>query len=67
MNTIDSFVIKDDLFTYLVHLGYLAYNLEAGTCRIPNKEIMQEWFNVVAADPDYSVTDGIIKASRELL
>ncbi len=67
MNTMDSFVIKDDLFTYLVHLGYLAYNLEAGTCRIPNKEIMQEWFNVVAADPDYSVTDGIIKASRELL
>ena len=46
MNTMDSFVTKDDLFTYLIHLGYLAYNMENGTCRIPNKEIQQEWINV---------------------
>ena len=67
MNTMDSFVTKDDLLTYLIHLGYLAYNMEAETCRIPNKEIQQEWINVVATNPDYSVTDRIIKESRQLL
>ncbi|MCR5235993.1 MAG: ATP-binding protein [Lachnospiraceae bacterium] len=67
LNTMDSFVVKDDLFTYLIHLGYLAYNMERKTCRIPNKEIQQEWFAVAATNPDYAVTDGIIKSSRELL
>ena len=41
--------------------------MEAETCRIPNKEIQQEWINVVATNPDYSVTDRIIKESRQLL
>lgn len=67
LNTMDSFVVKDDIFTYLIHLGYLAYNMERKTCRIPNKEIQQEWFAVAATNPDYAVTDGIIKSSRELL
>ena len=67
LNTMDSFVIKDDLFTYLIHLGYLAYNMDRQTCRIPNREIRQEWFAVAATNPDYSVTDEIIKNSRELL
>ena len=67
LNTMDSFSLKDDLFTYLIHLGYLAYNMERKTCRIPNKEIQQEWFAVAATNPDYAVTDGIIKSSRELL
>ena len=67
MNTMDSFVLVDDLFTYLIHLGYLAYNMDDQTCRIPNKEIRQEWLAVVATNPDYAVTDEIIKNSRELL
>ncbi len=67
MNTMDSFITKDDVYTYLLHLGYLAYNREEGTCRIPNREVRQEWFNAVAADSDYEVTDNIIKQSKELL
>ena len=67
LNTMDSFVIKDDLFTYLIHLGYLAYDLDKQACRIPNKEIQQEWFAVAATNPDYAVTDEIIKSSKELL
>ena len=67
MNTMDSFVLKDDLFTYLIHLGYLAYDMEDQTCRIPNKEVRQEWLAVVATNPDYAATDEIIKNSRELL
>lgn len=67
MNTMDSFITKDDVYTYLLHLGYLAYNRDEGTCRIPNREVRQEWFNAVAADSDYEVTDSIIKQSKELL
>ena len=66
MNTLDPFATKDDLFTYLIHLGYLAYDRENKTCRIPNKEIMEEWFNVVSVDDNYSVTDEIIRGSKEL-
>ena len=67
MNTMDSFNTPSDLYTYLIHLGYLAYDLETGTCRIPNKEVRQEWFNAIEVVNDYSVTDEIIKESKTLL
>ena len=67
MNTMNSFHTKDDLFTYLIHLGYLAYNFEDGTCRIPNKEVRQEWFNAIETEEGYEVTNQIIKSSKDLL
>ena len=66
MNTMTDFVTKDDVFTYLIHLGYLAYDHVNKTCRIPNLEVRNEWNNAVAAMPDYAVTDEIIKDSEEL-
>lgn len=67
LNTMTSFATKDDLFTYLIHVGYLAYNREDSTCRIPNKEVRQEWFNAIETDTEYTITNKIIKASKELL
>ena len=67
MNTMTEFSTQDDVFTYLIHLGYLAYNREDKTCRIPNNEIHQEWKNAVAVVDEYKVTNKIIKASKELL
>ena len=67
MNTMDSFVTRGDVFTYLIHLGYLAYDREEKTCRIPNKEIRQEWLNAVEAMADYSITNRIIQESKTLL
>lgn len=67
MNTMESFRTKDDIFTYLIHLGYLTYNLEDGTCRIPNKEVRQEWFNAIENEEEYAVTTQIIQSSKELL
>ncbi len=67
MNTMDSFETKDDLLTYLIHIGYLAYDMDNETCRIPNREIRQEWYNAVRVDPEYKATDRIIRASKELL
>lgn len=34
---------RDDVLTLLIHLGYLAYNSESGTVRIPNEEIKLEF------------------------
>lgn len=37
-----SFKSRDDVLTYLIHLGYLAYNQDDQTAFIPNEEIRQE-------------------------
>ena len=67
LNTMDSFRTRDDAFTYLLHVGYLAYNREDMTCRIPNSEIRQEWVNAITASEEYETTSRIIRASKELL
>ncbi|WP_035767586.1 AAA family ATPase [Butyrivibrio sp. NC2002] len=67
MNTMNSFETKSDIMTYLIHLGYLTYDYDEKTCRIPNGEVRQEWMNAIEIDEDYKTTDEIIKASRQLL
>lgn len=66
-NTVKDFVSKDDIFTYLIHLGYLAYDSKEQQCYIPNKEVRIEWMRAVSVIDDYSETNAIIKASKELL
>lgn len=67
MNTMTDFDNKDDAFTYLIHTGYLAYDYEKRTCRIPNREIRQSWINAIEKIPEYKETDRIIRDSEELL
>ena len=67
MNTMTDFLTRSDAFTYLIHLGYLAYNREDGTCRIPNREVRQEWFNAIETNGEYKITNKIIQSSKELL
>ena len=38
-----NFKNKDDVLTYLIHLGYLSYNQDERTAFVPNEEIRQEW------------------------
>ena len=33
---------KDDVLTYMIHLGYFGYNPESKTAFVPNEEIRQE-------------------------
>lgn len=66
-NTMDNFSNKDDAFTYLIHTGYLAYDLDDKTCHIPNNEIRKEWKRALEDDSDYSVTNRIIRDSQNLL
>ena len=67
MNTMTDFESLDDIFTYLIHIGYLAYNKDGKTCRIPNREIWLEWQSAIKILDNYSKTNEIIKASKELL
>ena len=67
MNTVSGFRTKDEVFTYLIHLGYLAYDRETGKCRIPNKEIRNEWLRAIKVAKDYSITNRIVTDSMELL
>lgn len=39
---------KNDVFTVLIHLGYLAYDKKEQECFIPNKEVRMEMVNAVS-------------------
>ena len=67
LNTMDSFTDKSDVFTFLIHLGYLAYDPNDGTCRIPNREIRGEWYNAIMENEEYATTNRIIEESKDLL
>ena len=67
LNTMTDFTSRHDVFTYLIHLGYLVYDKNEKTCRIPNGEIRQEWENAVEDCDEYKTTNQIIKHSKELL
>ena len=47
VNDISSISCKDDVLTYMIHLGYLGYNQKEGTAFIPNEEIRQELMKAV--------------------
>ena len=47
-NDMSSYASKDDIFTLLVHLGYLIYNQESKKVWIPNKEIKNEFANAIS-------------------
>ena len=64
LNTMTDFHSKDDVFTYLIHLGYLAYDSIHKQCYIPNNEIRSEWIIAVANDSDYAEAIRIVNNSK---
>ncbi|MDD7725047.1 MAG: AAA family ATPase [Bacteroidales bacterium] len=67
LNTLTDFRNRDDVLTYLIHLGYLAYDAPTKKCHIPNGEIRQEWVRALNVAPAYAPVMKIVKASRQLL
>ena len=57
---------KNDVFTVLIHLGYLSYKWHNDECYIPNKEVEGEMVNAVKTNNWKEVTDSILR-SKELL
>ena len=57
---------KDDVFTVLIHLGYLSYEWENSECYIPNREVAGEMVNAVKSN-NWAPLVGAIQQSRQLL
>ena len=66
-NRLDEIKTKDNVLTYLIHLGYLNYDKKTKMCRIPNKEIKQEWESAVRDSDNFSKIAEMIKDSDKLL
>ena len=66
-NSLGKINTKDDVLTYLIHLGYLNYDDETELCRIPNKEIKQEWEKAIKVADNFSKIAEMIRDSEELL
>lgn len=46
-NDMTTFSNKDDVLTLLVHLGYLAFNIDSGEVYIPNEEVRGEFLRAI--------------------
>lgn len=57
---------KDDVLTYLIHLGYLGYNEATGSAFIPNEEIRQEMITAVRSSK-WNEMISFQRESKELL
>mgnify|MGYP002624825035 CR=1 FL=1 len=58
---------KDDVLTLLIHLGYLSYDRDSKTCRIPNREVATEFKNAIVSDTGWDVIAAAITQSEQLL
>ena len=57
---------RDDVLTLLIHLGYLAYDIDSRSVFIPNEEIREEFVRAVSAGK-YSEIAGLVQNSEHLL
>ena len=64
-NDVVSFASRDDVLTYLIHLGYLAYNEKKKTAFIPNEEIRLE-MNSAVKKRDWSERTAFMERSQSL-
>ncbi len=65
-NDMTSFSSADDVLTLLVHLGYLSFDFDTSTVKIPNSEVQQEFINSIE-DGGWEFLVDAIKASDWLL
>ena len=57
---------RDDVYTVLIHLGYLSYDWEHDECYIPNKEVGGEMVNAVKENRWEFVTRALERSERLL-
>jgi hypothetical protein len=57
---------SDDVFTVLIHLGYLSYDRRVQECFIPNREVAGEMENAIKANKWEGVVKALNQSSRLL-
>ena len=65
-NDMTTFQSKDDVFTLLVHLGYLGYDEETSEVYIPNNEVVESFVNSIE-DSDWGPVSESLKNSMNLI
>ncbi|MGN0152939.1 MAG: AAA family ATPase [Lachnospiraceae bacterium] len=65
-NDMTTFETKDDVFTLLIHLGYLAYDFENKCVYIPNNEIRNEYVNAVSVSEWGEVSRALRNSAQTL-
>ena len=65
-NDMTTFHTEDDVLTLLIHLGYLSYNYDSKTVKIPNDEVRAEYVNSVSAS-DWGEVSKSLKNSADTL
>ncbi|MGN0485516.1 MAG: AAA family ATPase [Lachnospiraceae bacterium] len=65
-NDMTTFASKDDVLTLLVHLGYLAFDMEKSAVFIPNMEIRGEFHNAIEGERWKDVIAALEKSDRLL-
>lgn len=65
-NDTESFRTRDDVMTLMVHLGYLAYNSQEKSVRIPNKEVETEYKSLITNADNTMLYELVIKSRRLL-
>mgnify|MGYP003266304745 CR=1 FL=1 len=65
-NDMTTFRTEDDVLTLLIHLGYLAYNSDNKTVKIPNNEIRNEYVNSISTS-DWGEVSIALKQSADTL
>ena len=66
LNDMTSMHSKDDVLTLLVHLGYVAYDIDTSTVSIPNEEVRREFLTALKNGKRTELTN-IIALSDKLL
>ena len=65
-NDTTSFMSRDDVLTILIHYGYLSYDAESGTVRIPNEEIRIEFARAIKRVKNTATLERV-RASEQLI
>ena len=65
-NDMTTFQSKDDVFTLLVHLGYLGYDEETSEVYIPNNEVVESFVNSIE-DSNWGAVSESLKNSMNLI
>lgn len=66
-NDFETFRSRDDVLTLLIHLGYLTWNEEDETARIPNEEVRTEFRKILNGRNANRKWMELIERSRKLL
>ncbi len=63
-NDMTTFGCADDVLTLLIHLGYLAYDVERGEAFVPNREVAGEYANAIRAGGWDEVARALAQSER---